>query len=126
MLVLFVCNVIYDIIDDIKEILEQKNKPSLLEKKIGIATVKEIFKSQKSGQIIGCVVISGIIKKNGQITIIRNNKVLHKGELESLRRFKEDVNEVKVGNICGIGIKNYNDIKIDDTIEIYEEILLKK
>lgn len=118
-------NIIYNIIEDLKNILEKKIEPILLEKKIGVMVVKEIFKSQKSGQVLGCVVTSGVIKKSSQITIIRNEKIIYKSELESLRRFKEDVNEVKVGNSCGVGIKNYNDIKINDIIEIYEKVLNK-
>ena len=119
-------NIIYNIIDDIKEILEEENVSESFEKKIGEAIVKEIFKFQKIGQIIGCVITSGIIKKNCQIIIKREDKVIYKGEIESLRRFKEDVLEVKVGNTCGIGIKNNNDIKNNDNIEIYETSINKK
>ncbi|QQG46953.1 MAG: translation initiation factor IF-2 [Candidatus Azosocius agrarius] len=119
-------NIVYDIVDNIKEILEKNINSVQLDKKIGVLIVKEIFKSQKFDQIIGCFVTSGIVKKHAPITIIRANKTIYKGEIESLKRFKEDVLEVKVGNTCGIGIKNYNDIKINDTIEIYEKIINKK
>jgi len=105
-------NIIYDLINGIKKILSGKTKKTYAEKIIGNAEVKDIFKNSKTGVIIGCIVKDGIMKKGENIKILRNNDIIYKGILESLRRFKENTNEVKHGNECGISIKNFNDINI--------------
>ena len=93
---------------------------------IGLAEVRNTFKSPKFGLIAGCMVIEGVIKRNNPVHILRDNIVIYEGELESLRRFKEDVNEIRNGLECGIGIKNYNDIRVKDIIEVFEMKEIKR
>jgi len=112
-------NIIYDLIDGIKKILSGKTKKTYIENIIGIAEIKDIFKSSKTGIIVGCKVIQGIMKKGENMKILRKNKVMYRGILESLRRFKDNINEVKNGHECGISIKSFNDVHIGDHIEIY-------
>ncbi len=81
-----------------------------------------MFRSPKLGNIAGCIVTTGVVRKNNPIRVLRDNVVIYEGELESLRRFKEDVNEVKSGTECGIGVKNYNDVKVGDQIEVFERV----
>jgi translation initiation factor IF-2 len=90
------------------------------EKIIGVARVQDVFRSSKLGSIAGCIVEEGAVKKNNPIRVLRDSVVIYEGQLESLRRFKEDVNEVKSGSECGIGVKDYNDVKANDQIEVYE------
>ncbi|QCI17194.1 translation initiation factor IF-2 [Buchnera aphidicola (Aphis helianthi)] len=113
-------SVIYDLIDEVKAAMTGLLSPEYKQNIIGLAEVRNTFKSPKFGLIAGCMVISGVIKKNNSIRVLRDNVVIYEGELESLRRFKEDVNEIRNGMECGIGIKNYNDIKIGDNIEVFE------
>ncbi|QCI23904.1 translation initiation factor IF-2 [Buchnera aphidicola (Macrosiphoniella sanborni)] len=113
-------SVIYDLLNEVKSAMTGLLSPEYKEKIIGLAEVRNVFKSPKFGLIAGCMVIEGIIKKNNPIHILRNNIVIYEGELESLRRFKEDVNEIRNGLECGIGIKNYNDMRIGDIIEVFE------
>lgn len=118
---LFYYNIIYKLIDGIKEIIKNKLKPKKLEKIIGIAEVRDIFKyNKKKGIIVGCIVKKGSVLRKKQIRIIRNKLVVYKGELDSLRRFKEDVNEVSNGMEFGICVRNYNDVKIGDKIEVFD------
>ncbi|AAO27061.1 translation initiation factor IF-2 [Buchnera aphidicola str. Bp (Baizongia pistaciae)] len=119
-------SVIYQIIDEIKNCICGMLSPKYQQKIIGLANVRSIFKSPKIGVIAGCIVMEGIIKRNSIIQILRNNVVIHKGELISLRRFKEDVSEVRCGVECGIGMKNFNDICIEDIIEVFETIEIKQ
>ena len=86
----------------------------------GIAEVRDVFRSPKFGAVAGCMVIEGTVHRNKRIRVLRDNIVIYEGELESLRRFKDDVNEVRNGVECGIGVKDYNDIKPGDQIEVYE------
>jgi len=115
-------SIIYDVIDDVKAALSGLLTPDIREQIIGVAEVREIFRSPKFGDIAGCMVTTGFIKRNNPIRVLRDNVVIYEGELESLRRFKDDVNEVKSGMDCGIGVKNYNDVKEGDQIEVFERI----
>lgn len=94
--------------------------PELREEIVGIAEVRDVFNSPKFGQIAGCMVVEGIIYRNKKIRVLRDNVVVYEGELESLRRFKDDVNEVRNGTECGIGVKNYTDVKPGDKIEVFD------
>jgi translation initiation factor IF-2 len=114
-------SVIYEAIDEVKQALSGMLAPEIVESIIGLAEVRDVFKSPKFGAIAGCLVTEGIVKRNKPIRVLRDNVVIFEGELESLRRFKDDVNEVKAGTECGIGVKNYNDVKAGDQIEIYEK-----
>ena len=100
--------------------------PVFEEKIVGLAQVRDVFRSSKFGAIAGCMVVEGFVKRNLPIRVLRNHVVIYEGELESLRRFKEDVNEVRQGMECGIGVKNYNDIKPRDQIEVYKNVLVKR
>tara|TARA_B100001964_G_C14253520_1_gene611132 strand:- start:195 stop:2705 length:2511 start_codon:yes stop_codon:yes gene_type:complete len=115
-------SIIYDVIDDVKAALSGLLTPEIREQIIGVAEVREIFRSPKFGDIAGCMVTTGFIKRNNPIRVLRDNIVIYEGELESLRRFKDDANEVKSGMDCGIGVKNYNDVKEGDQIEVFERI----
>ena len=115
-------SIIYDVIDDIRSLLSGMLEPEVREQIIGLAEVKEVFRSPKFGQIAGCIVSSGVVKRNNPIRVLRDNVVIHEGELDSLRRFKDDVNEVKSGTECGIGVRNYNDVKVGDQIEVFERV----
>jgi translation initiation factor IF-2 len=113
-------NVIYDLIDDVKQALSGMLAPELREEIVGIAEVRDVFSSPKFGQIAGCMVIEGTVYRNKPIRVLRDNVVIYEGELESLRRFKDDANEVRNGTECGIGVKNYTDVKVGDQIEVFE------
>jgi translation initiation factor IF-2 len=115
-------SIIYDLIDDVKAAMSGMLTPELREEIIGIAEVKDVFRSPKFGDIAGCIVSSGSVKKHNPIRVLRDNIVIYEGELESLRRFKDDVNEVKSGTECGIGVKNYNNVQPGDQIEVFERI----
>lgn len=115
-------SIIYNLIDDVKAIMSGMLSPELSENIIGIANVKDVFKSQKLGDIAGCMVEEGIVKKDSPIRVLRDSVVVYEGELESLRRFKDDVGEVKSGTECGIGVADYNDIQAGDQIEVFERV----
>lgn len=119
-------SVIYDIVDQVKSALTGLLAPQFKEEIVGIAEVRDVFKSPKMGAIAGCMVIEGTVKRNNPIRVLRNNVVIYEGTLESLRRFKDDVTEVRQGFECGIGVKNYNDVKPGDLIEIFETIEVKR
>lgn len=119
-------SVIYDIVDQIRGALTGMLAPQFKEEIIGIAEVRDVFRSPKLGAIAGCMVIEGLIKRNNPIRVLRNNVVIYEGTLESLRRFKDDVVEVRQGFECGIGVKNYNDIKEGDQIEVFETVEIKR
>jgi translation initiation factor IF-2 len=114
-------SVIYDLIEDIKRLLSGLLDPIYSEKILGLAEVKEVFKSPKFGLVAGCMVVDGFVKREKHVRVLRDNVVIHEGELDSLRRFKDDVQEVKNGTECGIGIKNYLDIRPGDVIENFEQ-----
>jgi len=113
-------NVIYDLIDDVKSALSGMLSPERREEIVGVAEVRDVFKSPKFGAVAGCMVIEGTIYRNSPIRVLRENVVIYQGELESLRRFKDDVAEVRNGFECGIGVKNYNDVRAGDKIEVYQ------
>jgi translation initiation factor IF-2 len=113
-------SVIYELIDDVKKALSGLLSPEVLEEIIGLAEVRDVFRSSKFGAVAGCMVVEGVIKRNNPIRVLRDNVVIYEGALESLRRFKEDVPEVKAGTECGIGVKNYNDVQVGDHIEVFE------
>ena len=119
-------SIIYDLIDKVKYDLSGELEPEVKEEIIGIATVKDVFRSSKLGAIAGSIVAEGTIQKDQPIRVLRDNTVIYEGELESLRRFKEDVKEVKSGTECGIGVKDYNDIKSGDQIEVYKRTEIKR
>jgi len=113
-------NVIYDLIDDVKQALSGMLAPEMREEIVGIAEVRDVFRSPKFGQIAGCMVTEGAVHRAKPIRVLRDNVVIYEGELESLRRHKDDVNEVRSGTECGIGVKNYTDVKVGDQIEVYD------
>ena len=115
-------SIIYEAIDDVKAALSGLLAPEVREQHVGLAEVKEVFSSPKLGDIAGCIVSEGYVKRSNPIRVLRDNVVIYEGELESLRRFKDDVNEVRAGTECGIGVKNYNDVKVGDQIECFERI----
>ena len=114
-------SVIYDAIDSVKNAVSGLLAPEVKEEIIGLAEVKEVFRSHKLGDIAGCIVVDGVVRRRAPIRVLRDNVVTFEGELESLRRFKDDVNEVRAGTECGIGVKNYS-VKVGDQIEVFERI----
>ena len=112
--------VIYDLVDDVKAALSGMLSPEVREEIVGIAEVREVFQSKKFGAVAGCRVSEGTVFKDKKIRVLRNNIVIFEGELESLRHFKEEVNEVRVGSECGIGVRNYNDVRVGDQIEVFD------
>ena len=115
-------SVIYDIIDDVKAVMSGMLAPELQEKIIGLAEVKDVFSSPKFGDVAGSIVIEGVVRKGQPIRVLRDSVVIYEGELESLRRFKDAVEEVRMGTECGIAVKNYNDVRPGDQIEVFERI----
>ncbi|MGF6113006.1 translation initiation factor IF-2 [Pseudomonas frederiksbergensis] len=115
-------NVIYDIIEDVKKALTGMLGSDVRENILGIAEVRDVFRSPKFGAIAGCMVIEGVVHRNRPIRVLREDIVIFEGELESLRRFKDDASEVRAGMECGIGVKSYNDVKPGDKIEVYEKV----
>ena len=115
-------SIIYEAIDDVKTALTGLLAPEIREQHVGLAEVKEVFSSPKLGDIAGCIVSEGFVKRSNPIRVLRDNVVIYEGELESLRRFKDDVNEVRSGTECGIGVKNYTDVRVGDQIECFERI----
>lgn len=119
-------SVIYDLIDEVKQAMTGMLAPEFKEQIIGLAEVRDVFRSPKIGAVAGCMVVDGVVRRHNPIRVLRDNVVIFEGELESLRRYKDDVNEVKQGMECGIGVKNYNDVKIGDQIEVYERIQVQR
>jgi translation initiation factor IF-2 len=119
-------SIIYQLIDEVKAAMGGMLAPEFRQEIIGLAEVRDVFKSPKIGSIAGCMVTEGTIKRNNPIRVLRDNVVIYEGELESLRRFKDDVNEVKNGYECGIGVKNYNDVRVGDQIEVFEIIEIQR
>lgn len=119
-------SVIYDAIDDVKEAMEGMLSPEIREQVIGNVEIREVFKISKVGSIAGCMVLAGKVTRNSKIRLLRDGIVKYDGELESLKRFKDDVKEVNKGYECGLNLKGYNDIEIGDILEVYEEVSVKK
>ena len=119
-------SVIYNLIDEVKAAMSGMLAPEFRQEIIGLAEVRDVFKSPKLGAIAGCMVTEGNVKRSNPIRVLRDNVVIYEGELESLRRFKDDVQEVRNGMECGIGVKNYNDVKVGDQIEVFEIVEVKR
>ena len=115
-------SIIYELVDEIKAAMSGLLGPTTKEQLVGLAEVRDVFRSSKLGAVAGCMVIEGLVKRNNPIRVLRDNTVIYEGELESLRRFRNDVAEVRNGVECGIGVKNYNDVKSGDQIEVFERI----
>lgn len=123
---LYYFSIIYELIDHVKQQLSGLLEPDIKEEIIGIAKVKEVFRSSKLGAIAGSIVSEGIVQKDKPIRVLRDNVVIYEGELESLRRLKDDVKEVKSGTECGIGVKDYNDVKTGDQIEVFKRTEIQR
>ncbi|NOQ76215.1 MAG: translation initiation factor IF-2 [Methylococcaceae bacterium] len=119
-------SVIYDAIDEVKKSINGMLAPEIKEKIVGLAEVRDVFRSPKFGAIAGCMVVDGFVKRSLPIRVLRDNVVIYEGQLESLRRFKDEASEVKMGMECGIGVKNYNDVKAGDQIEVFERYEVKR
>jgi translation initiation factor IF-2 len=119
-------SIIYEAIDEVKKSISGMLAPEIKEQIVGLAEVRDVFKSPKFGAIAGCMVIDGFVKRNLPIRVLRENVVIYEGQLESLRRYKDDVAEVKMGMECGIGVKNYNDVRTGDQIEVFERIEVRR
>jgi translation initiation factor IF-2 len=115
-------SVIYEAIDDVKQKMSGLLAPEIKEQILGVAQVREVFRSSKFGVVAGCLVIEGAVKRNNPIRVLRENVVIFEGALESLRRFKDDVGEVRAGTECGIGVKNYQDVRVNDQIECFSRV----
>ncbi len=119
-------SVIYDLIEEVKQAMTGMLAPEFKQEIIGLAEVRDVFKSPKIGAVAGCMVTEGVVKRSNPIRVLRENVVIYEGELESLRRFKDDVQEVRSGMECGIGVKNYNDVKVGDQIEVFEIVEVQR
>ena len=115
-------SIIYEAIDDVKAAMSGMLAPEVREQIVGLAQVRDVFKSPKFGSVAGCLVVDGFVKRSNPVRVLRDNVVIFEGELDSLRRFKDDVSEVRAGTECGIGVRNYSDIKVGDQIECYERV----
>ena len=113
-------SVIYELLDDVKGVLSGMLTPELREEIVGVAEVRDVFRSPRFGAVAGCMVTEGSVFRNKPIRVLRDNVVIYEGELESLRRFKDDVNDVRAGTECGIGVRNYNDVRVGDQIEVFD------
>ena len=118
-------NIIYEVIDDVKAAMEGMLDPEIREDVLGYVEVREVFKAPKIGTIAGCYVTEGIVKRNANVRVLRESVVIFEGNIDSLRRFKDDVSDVKMGTECGIGVTNYNDIKVGDQLEIFNKVEVK-
>jgi len=118
-------NVIYDVVDEIKAAISGMLAPQIKENVIGQAEVRDVFRAPKIGTIAGCYVTEGVVQRNAKVRVLRENVVIFDGSVDSLRRFKDDVSEVKAGFECGIGVKNYNDVKVGDQLEVYKQVEVK-
>ncbi|MEJ0008565.1 MAG: hypothetical protein WDM77_19940 [Steroidobacteraceae bacterium] len=115
-------SIIYEAIDDVKAMMSGMLAPEVKETIVGVAQVREVFRSSKFGVVAGCLVTEGAVKRNLPIRVLRESVVIYEGQLESLRRFKDDVGEVRAGTECGIGVKNYQDVRANDQIECFTRV----
>jgi translation initiation factor IF-2 len=115
-------SIIYEAIDDVKQMMTGMLQPEIKEQIVGVAQVREVFRSSKFGVVAGCLVTEGLVRRNNPIRVLRDNVVIFEGALESLRRFKDDVSEVRAGTECGIGVKNYQDVRVGDQIECFARV----
>ena len=115
----FYCGIIYDLIEKIKALVKGLEAPVIVEENIGLVDVREVFRSSKFGVIAGSMVLDGVVRRNSHVRVVRDGVVIHTGIITSLRRLKDDVNEVKSGIECGVGIKDYSDIREKDQLEIF-------
>ena len=119
-------SVIYEVIDTVKQAMNGMLAPAFREDIIGIAEVRDVFRSKRFGNIAGCQVSEGMVRRSNPIRVLRDSVVIYEGELESLRRFQDDASEVRAGTDCGIGVRNYNDVKVGDQIEVYERVQIER
>jgi translation initiation factor IF-2 len=119
-------SIIYEAIDDVKQALSGLLAPEIREQIVGVAQVRDVFRSSKMGQVAGCLVMEGYVRRNNPIRVLRENVVIFEGALESLRRFKDDVNEVRAGTECGIAVKDYTDVRAGDQIECFERVTVTR
>ena len=119
-------SIIYEVIDVVKQAISGMLKPEIREQIVGIAQVRDVFRSKRYGDIAGCMVTEGTVRRSSPIRVLRENVVIYEGELESLRRFKDDVSEVKSGTECGIGVRHYNDVRPGDQIEVFERVQVER
>ncbi|MGE0081264.1 MAG: translation initiation factor IF-2 [Thiohalomonadaceae bacterium] len=119
-------SIIYELLDEVKKAMTGMLAPEFKETIIGLAEVRDVFRSPKFGAVAGCMVVDGTVKRHAPIRVLRDNVVIYEGELESLRRFKDDVNEVKMGTECGIAVRNYNDVRVGDHIEVFERVQVQR
>jgi translation initiation factor IF-2 len=115
-------NIIYDVVDEIKAAMSGMLSPEKKESIIGLVEVREVFRITKIGTVAGCYVLDGVVKRGSSLRLLRDNVVLFTGELDSLKRFKDDVKEVKAGFECGLSLKGFNELQIGDQLEIYEVV----
>ena len=113
-------NIIYEAVDEVKAALSGMLAPEKKENVLGLVDVRQVFKISKVGAVAGCYVLEGLVRRNASLRVLRDNVVIHTGEIDSLKRFKDDVREVKAGFECGMSLKNFNDLKVGDQFEIYE------
>ncbi|KAA0010894.1 translation initiation factor IF-2 [Billgrantia pellis] len=119
-------SVIYQLIDEVKQAMSGMLAPEWKEEIVGVAEVRDVFRAPKIGAVAGCMVVEGTVFRNKKIRVLRDNVVIYEGELESLRRFKDDVQEVRNGMECGIGVKNYNDVQVGDKIEVFDQVRVER
>jgi translation initiation factor IF-2 len=118
-------NVIYDVVETVKALMSGLLSPIMKEQHVGLVEVRDVFRAPKIGTIAGCYVTEGSVRRGENVRVLRDNVIIFEGVIDSLRRFKDDVSEVKAGFECGIGVKNYNDVKVGDQLEIYSKIEVK-
>jgi translation initiation factor IF-2 len=115
-------NIIYEAVDDVKAALGGLLSPEIKETILGTVEIRNVFKISKVGAVAGCFVLDGIVKRSSSVRLIRDGVVIHTAELDSLKRFKDDVREVKAGFECGLSLKNFNDINVGDQLEVFEQV----
>jgi translation initiation factor IF-2 len=119
-------DIIYDVVDEVKAALSGMLTPDRKESILGLVEIRQVFRISKVGAVAGCYVTEGLIKRGAQIRLLRDNVVIYTGELDSLKRFKDDVREVKSGFECGLSLKNYNDIAVGDQLEAFEVVEVER